>query len=119
MKTAVALGCAYGSAGLTKSSDQRSDQSCPRTPSDGPHGEARRRAGCGKSARPVRRTSRATRPSDLRTIQRAELAECDTSLTTANDLAIRHAFEGAGVQFIDEDDGGSGVRLRQPQRKKA
>ena len=55
----------------------------------------------------------------LRTIQRAELAERDTSLTTPNDLAIRHALEGAGVQFIDEDDGGSGVRLRKPQRKKA
>ena len=35
----------------------------------------------------------------LRTIQRAELAE--TSMTAANDLAVRRALEAAGVQFID------------------
>ena len=119
MRTAVALGCAYGSAGPTKSPDLRSDQSCPRTPSDGASRRSQAESRMREIRRPVRRTSRATRPSDLRMIQRAVLAECDTSLTTANDLAIRHAFEGAGVQFIDEDDGGSGVRLRKPQRKKA
>ena len=53
----------------------------------------------------------------LRTIQRAEFAECDTSLTTANDLAIRRALESAGIEFIDErQDRGPGVRLRNPQR---
>jgi transcriptional regulator with XRE-family HTH domain len=46
----------------------------------------------------------------LRTIQRAELAE--TSMTAANDLAIRRALEVAGVEFIDENGGGPGVRLR-------
>jgi hypothetical protein len=48
----------------------------------------------------------------LRTIRRAELAERDTSLTSANDLAIRHALEDAGVEFIQENGGGPGVRLR-------
>ena len=55
----------------------------------------------------------------LRTIRRAELAEHDTSLTSPNDLAIRRALEAAGVEFIDENGGGPGVRLRKPYRKKA
>ena len=46
------------------------------------------------------------------TIRRAELAEGKTSLTLANDLAVRRALEAAGVEFIDEDGGGPGVRLR-------
>jgi DNA-binding XRE family transcriptional regulator len=45
------------------------------------------------------------------TILRAELAENQTSLTVANDLAVRRALEGAGVEFIDENGGGPGVRL--------
>src|SRR5262249_22746554 len=48
----------------------------------------------------------------LRTIRRAELAELETSLTSPNDLAIRRALEAAGVEFIDENGGGHGVRLR-------
>jgi transcriptional regulator with XRE-family HTH domain len=44
------------------------------------------------------------------TIRRAELTEAVTSMTAANDLAVRHAFEAAGVQFIDENGGGPGVR---------
>ena len=55
----------------------------------------------------------------LRTIRRAELTERDTSITAANDLAIRRAFEAAGVEFIDEDGGGPGVRLRKRQGEKA
>ena len=54
----------------------------------------------------------------LRTIRRAELAERHTSMTAPNDLAIRHAFEGAGVEFIDENGGGPGVRLRKRHQKK-
>jgi ribosome-binding protein aMBF1 (putative translation factor) len=45
------------------------------------------------------------------TIRRAEVAEGRTSLTAANELAIRRAFETAGVEFIDENGGGAGVRL--------
>ena len=52
------------------------------------------------------------------TILRAELAEDQTSLTVANDLAVRRALEGAGVEFIDGDGGGPGVRLRHQKRKK-
>ena len=52
----------------------------------------------------------------LRTIRRAELIEGATSMTAANDLAVRRALEAAGVQFIDENGGGPGVRLRQPQK---
>ena len=53
------------------------------------------------------------------TILRAEVADGQTSLTAANDLAIRRALEAAGVEFIDEDGGGPGVRLRKRQGKKA
>jgi len=40
-------------------------------------------------------------------------------MTVANDLAVRLAFETAGVEFIDENGGGPGVRLRKRQRQKA
>jgi len=48
----------------------------------------------------------------IATIRRAELAQDVTSLTAANDLALRRALEAAGVEFIDENGGGPGVRLR-------
>jgi predicted phage-related endonuclease len=35
------------------------------------------------------------------------------------DLAIRRAFQLAGVEFIDENGGGPGVRLRKRQQKKS
>jgi hypothetical protein len=54
----------------------------------------------------------------LSTIKRAELAGEETSLTVANDLAVRRALEAAGVIFIDENGGaGPGVRLRKRQGK--
>jgi hypothetical protein len=52
------------------------------------------------------------------TIRRAELTEHKTALTAANDLAIRHALEAAGVEFIAENGGGPGVRLRKPETLK-
>jgi hypothetical protein len=48
----------------------------------------------------------------LATIKRAESAENETSMTAANDLAVRRALESAGVEFIDENGSGPGVRLR-------
>jgi hypothetical protein len=48
----------------------------------------------------------------IATIRRAELANEETSMTAANDLAVRRALEAAGVEFIDENGGGPGVRLR-------
>jgi hypothetical protein len=39
-------------------------------------------------------------------------------MTAPNDLAVRHALEAAGVEFIDENGGGPGVRLRKPLKKR-
>jgi hypothetical protein len=46
------------------------------------------------------------------TIRRAELTASETKLTRVNDQAIRRVLEAAGVEFIDADGGGPGVRLR-------
>ena len=53
------------------------------------------------------------------TVRRAELAERETSMTAPNDMAVRRALESAGVEFIDENGGGPGVRLRKRHQKKA
>ena len=52
------------------------------------------------------------------TMRRAELAEGPTALTAANDLAIRRTLEAAGIEFIDENGGGPGVRLRKSPKQK-
>ena len=61
------------------------------------------------------------RQEGVATIRRAELTDGETSMTAANDLAVRRALEIAGVEFIDENGGGAGVRLRKlhqaPKRK--
>jgi hypothetical protein len=54
----------------------------------------------------------------VNTIRRAEALDGETSLTTANDLAIRRAFEDAGIEFIAENGGGPGVRLRNSPSKR-
>ena len=54
----------------------------------------------------------------LATIRRAENADAETSMTNANDLAVRRALESAGVEFIDENGGGAGVRLKKPLKKR-
>jgi hypothetical protein len=51
------------------------------------------------------------------TIRRAELTESETSMTAANNQAVRRALELAGVDFIDENGGGPGVRLRKRQKR--
>jgi transcriptional regulator with XRE-family HTH domain len=53
------------------------------------------------------------------TIRRAELTENETSMTLANDQAVRRALEAAGVEFIDENGGGPGVRLKTRTRPKS
>ena len=53
------------------------------------------------------------------TIRRAELAEGETSMTAVNDSALRRTLEAAGVEFIDENGGGSGVRLKKRTRPKS
>jgi hypothetical protein len=49
----------------------------------------------------------------LATIHRAESVDGKTAMTFANASAIRRAFENAGVELIEENGGGPGVRLRQ------
>ena len=53
------------------------------------------------------------------TIRRAELADDETSMTAANGMAVRDALETAGVEFIDENGGGPGVRLHKRQWAKS
>lgn len=54
----------------------------------------------------------------LATIRRAEIAEVKTSMTVANQVAVRRALETVGGEFIDENGGDSGVRLRKRQQAK-
>lgn len=54
----------------------------------------------------------------VNTIRRAEAADDETSLTAANRIAMRRALETAGIEFIDENGGGPGVRLRKRQHRK-
>jgi hypothetical protein len=46
------------------------------------------------------------------TIRRVEVVDGEIPVTRANEAAIRQALEKAGVEFIDENGGGPGVRLR-------
>jgi transcriptional regulator with XRE-family HTH domain len=52
------------------------------------------------------------------TIRRAELTDKETLMNAANDLAIRRALEAAGIEFIDENGGGPGVRLKKLPKKR-
>jgi transcriptional regulator with XRE-family HTH domain len=51
------------------------------------------------------------------TIRRMEIAEGVPAATTKNLAAIQRALEAAGVEFIPENGGGPGVRLRRPPRQ--
>ena len=51
----------------------------------------------------------------LSTVQRAEQADGPVTMMRANADAIRRALEAAGVEFIPENGGGAGVRLRKPE----
>jgi hypothetical protein len=44
--------------------------------------------------------------------------EGEIPVTAANQAALRTALETAGVEFIDENGGGPGVRLRKPPKQK-
>ncbi len=52
------------------------------------------------------------------TIRRVETIEGKVPVTAANEAALRATLESAGVEFIDENGGGPGVRLRKPHKKK-
>lgn len=52
------------------------------------------------------------------TIRRAELKLSETQLTRVNDQVVRRTLEAAGVQFIDGNGGGPGVRLQKRRHQK-
>jgi hypothetical protein len=52
------------------------------------------------------------------TIRRVETLEGEIPVTAANEAALRATLEAAGVEFIDENGGGPGVRLRKRTRQK-
>jgi transcriptional regulator with XRE-family HTH domain len=54
--------------------------------------------------------------TSLRTIQRLELADGIPATRAITLQDIQLAFEKAGIDFIDENGGGPGVRLRKPTR---
>ena len=49
----------------------------------------------------------------LSTVQRAEQGDGPVTMIRANADAIRRALEAAGIEFIPENGGGAGVRLKQ------
>ena len=49
------------------------------------------------------------------TIRRAEVVDGDIPVTLPNEAAIRRALENAGIEFIENNGGGEGVRFRKPQ----
>jgi hypothetical protein len=50
------------------------------------------------------------------TIRRVEVVDGEIPVTLANEAAIRHAFETAGIELIEESGtGGEGVRFRKPR----
>ena len=50
------------------------------------------------------------------TLEAFEAKEGRARLSTMNNRALVGAFEHAGLQFIPENGGGYGVRLREPER---
>jgi hypothetical protein len=49
------------------------------------------------------------------TVTRAESVDGKPTITEANLEAIRRTLEAGGVEFIAENGGGAGVRMRMPQ----
>jgi len=50
------------------------------------------------------------------TIRRVEVIDGEIPVTAPNEAAIRQAFESAGIEFIEENGTGEGVRFRKPRR---
>ena len=49
------------------------------------------------------------------TIRRVEVVDGEIPVTSANEAAIRRTLESAGIDFIDENGTGEGVRFRKPR----
>src|SRR4029078_1218793 len=54
----------------------------------------------------------------LPTVKRVE-GDFVPAFTQESRLKLERALEGAGVEFINENGGGPGVRLKKPNRKRA
>jgi hypothetical protein len=52
------------------------------------------------------------------TIRRVEVVEGEIPVTDANEAALRQALEKAGVEFLDENGSGPGVRLQKGPKEK-
>jgi hypothetical protein len=52
------------------------------------------------------------------TIRRVEVVDGEIPATLPNEAALRRALETAGIEFIDNNGGGEGVRFCKPQRYK-
>jgi hypothetical protein len=52
------------------------------------------------------------------TIRRVEVVDGEIPATLPNEAALRRALESAGIEFIDNNGGGEGVRFRKSQRYK-
>jgi hypothetical protein len=50
------------------------------------------------------------------TIRRVEVVNGEIPVTLANEAALRRALESAGIEFIEDNGGGEGVRFRKPQK---
>jgi hypothetical protein len=53
------------------------------------------------------------------TIRRVEVVDGEIPVTAANEAALRRALEAAGVEFIDENGGGAGVRMKKSVKKRS
>lgn len=54
----------------------------------------------------------------LQTVRRAEASDGKVKMLANNEAAIRAALESAGVEFLEENGGGPGVRLKKKARAK-
>jgi hypothetical protein len=52
-----------------------------------------------------------------KTIERAESTEGEACITIAQENEIRRVLRAAGIEFIAENGGGAGVRMREPGEK--
>jgi hypothetical protein len=52
------------------------------------------------------------------TIRRVEVVDGEIPVTAANESAIRRALESAGIEFIEENGKGDGVRFHKPRRSR-
>ena len=53
------------------------------------------------------------------TIRRVEVVDGEIPVTAANEAALRRALEAADVEFIDENGGGAGVRMKKSVKKRS